>query len=61
MDETASEPNASDRPNGPRVRRVTQLVVIGASVGGVEPLTDLVRGLPADLPAAIFVAMHVPP
>ncbi len=37
------------------------IVVIGASAGGVEALTGLAAGLPADLPAAVFVTVHVPP
>ncbi len=37
------------------------IVVVGASAGGVEALTALIRELPADLPAAIFVCLHVPP
>lgn len=37
------------------------IIVAGASTGGVEALTALVGGLPADLPAAIFVVLHVPP
>lgn len=37
------------------------IVVIGASAGGVEALMRLVSELPADLPAALFVTLHVPP
>jgi two-component system, chemotaxis family, protein-glutamate methylesterase/glutaminase len=37
------------------------IIVIGASAGGVEALKELVSRLPADLPAAIFVVLHVPP
>jgi two-component system, chemotaxis family, protein-glutamate methylesterase/glutaminase len=36
------------------------LVVIGASAGGIEALRELVSGLPADFPAAIFIVVHVP-
>lgn len=36
------------------------IIVIGASAGGVEALTHLVRGLPPQLPAAIFVVLHIP-
>lgn len=38
-----------------------KIIVIGASAGGVEALTKLVASLPADLPAAIFVVLHVSP
>jgi two-component system chemotaxis response regulator CheB len=38
-----------------------EIIVIGASAGGLQPLTELVAGLPADLPAAVFVVMHVTP
>jgi two-component system chemotaxis response regulator CheB len=34
------------------------LIVIGASAGGVEALTRLFSALPADLPAAVVVAIH---
>ena len=34
--------------------------VIGASAGGVEAVSQIVRGLPADFPGAIFIAMHFP-
>lgn len=36
------------------------IVVIGTSAGGVQVLTELVRGLPAGFPAALFVVCHVP-
>ena len=35
-------------------------MVIGTSSGGVEALRRLARDLPPDLPAAVFVVMHVP-
>ena len=37
------------------------IVVIGASAGGVEAVSHLVRGLPTDFPGAVFVTMHFPP
>jgi two-component system, chemotaxis family, protein-glutamate methylesterase/glutaminase len=37
------------------------VIVIGASAGGIEPLKTLVAALPSDLPAAIFIVQHIPP
>lgn len=37
------------------------IVVIGSSAGGISALITLVRSLPAQLPAAIFIVQHIPP
>jgi two-component system, chemotaxis family, protein-glutamate methylesterase/glutaminase len=37
------------------------IIVIGASAGGVDALQRLCAALPADLPAAVFVAQHLSP
>jgi two-component system chemotaxis response regulator CheB len=37
------------------------IVAIGTSAGGVAALTEVVRSLPRDFPAAVFVVMHVSP
>ncbi|HTU85703.1 MAG TPA: chemotaxis protein CheB [Solirubrobacteraceae bacterium] len=37
------------------------LVVIGASAGGVEVLTRVARDLPADLRAAVCIVLHISP
>src|SRR5438132_5971945 len=37
------------------------IVVIGASAGGVEALKHLVRGLSPDIRASFFVVLHFPP
>ena len=46
---------ADDPPRG------RDLVVIGASAGGVETLKRVVAGLPADLPAAVCIVLHIAP
>jgi two-component system chemotaxis response regulator CheB len=35
------------------------IIVIGASAGGVQALLNLVADLPRDLPAAVFIVLHV--
>ena len=35
------------------------IIVIGASAGGVHALSELVSGLPGDLPAAVFTVLHL--
>ena len=43
-----------------RRRGGTRLVVIGTSTGGPQALTRLLTALPADLPCAVAVALHIP-
>ena len=47
------------RAGAPARRR--EIVVIGASAGGVEAMREVAQGLPRDLDAAIFCVMHHPP
>ena len=41
-------------------RHRRDIVVIGASSGGVTALMDLLAALPADFPAPIFIVQHMP-
>jgi two-component system chemotaxis response regulator CheB len=45
-------------PEGGAVHR--EVAVIGASAGGVEAITTLARALPADLPLAVVIVLHMP-
>jgi two-component system chemotaxis response regulator CheB len=47
------------RPKPALVKR--DLVIIGSSAGGLPALMEIMGGLPADFPAAIFVVQHIPP
>jgi two-component system, chemotaxis family, protein-glutamate methylesterase/glutaminase len=41
-----------------RTPRGRDIVVVGGSEGGIQALLAFVAGLPADLPAAVFTALH---
>jgi two-component system chemotaxis response regulator CheB len=40
---------------------VRDIIVVGASTGGVDALAELARGLPAGFPASVFAVCHFPP
>src|SRR5579872_4665656 len=37
------------------------IIVIGGSAGATAPLKQILGALPVDLPAAVFVVLHIPP
>ncbi len=37
-----------------------EIIVVGASAGGVDAIPRLIGSLPADLPASVFVVLHIP-
>lgn len=37
------------------------IITIGASAGGLRPLMEILSGLPAELPASLFVTLHLAP
>jgi len=39
---------------------VRDIVVVGASAGGIEAVVELVRHLPRDFPGSLFVVIHFP-
>jgi two-component system chemotaxis response regulator CheB len=52
--------NRNNPPSGRQTNVLRDIVVIGASAGGVQALLALVADLPADLPAAVFITHHFP-
>jgi two-component system chemotaxis response regulator CheB len=47
-------------PGTVRALASVKLVVVGTSTGGPQALTRLLTALPADLPCAVAVALHIP-
>src|SRR5262245_32886321 len=43
------------------MKAVSQIVVVGASAGGIEALRAMTAALPADFPAPICVVLHTAP
>jgi two-component system, chemotaxis family, protein-glutamate methylesterase/glutaminase len=55
----SEQPGAVARAPSNRAAAQRDIVVIGASAGGVDALGKLFAGFPPELPAAVFVVLHV--
>lgn len=55
--ESARHPRSAE-PAVEAAKVARDIIVIGASTGGVDALSRLVKLLPADLPAAVFIVLH---
>ena len=56
----AAPASTATLPVAPRTLSTVKLVVVGTSTGGPQALTRLLTALPADLPCAVAVALHIP-
>lgn len=59
-DETIPNADASGTDEVAELMAGRDIVVLEGSAGGLEALQAVVRGLPPDLPAAVFVGVHIP-
>ena len=58
---TPAQAGTAPAPQLARVPSSKGIVVIGASTGGPQALTRLIRALPADMPVPVAVVLHLPP
>lgn len=61
MEKNRAAENTRENNSGARRADDFRIVAIGASAGGFEALKQLVKDLPADLNAAVFVVWHISP
>jgi two-component system, chemotaxis family, protein-glutamate methylesterase/glutaminase len=54
------EPTRGDEAPSSTTTTTLRLIVIGASTGGPQALTQLVRALPANFPVPIAIVLHMP-
>ena len=59
FDKPKAEADASSTMVSRTIETGHDLVVIGASAGGIDAIRSLLATLPADLPAAILIVLHV--
>jgi len=53
--------NEQQAASAAKTRVSRDLIVVGASAGGIPAISTLLQGLPADLPATILVVFHLAP